>query len=62
MRDAASQPGAADDHAAVPALAGWRREMFGNDAIALKHGRTALTADGKEVRIVPLKAEGPVPG
>ena len=53
---------AADDHAAVPALAGWRREMFGNDAIALKHGRTALTADGKEVRIVPLKAEGPVPG
>jgi ribonuclease D len=49
----------ADDRAAVPALAGWRREMFGNDALALKHGHTALTADGKEVRIVQLAADAP---
>lgn len=45
---------AADDHADVPALTGWRREMFGEDALALKHGRLALTADGKRIRIVPL--------
>src|SRR5918997_1111324 len=35
---------AADDNAPVPALSGWRREVFGNDALALKHGRLALTA------------------
>jgi ribonuclease D len=45
---------AADDHAKVPALTGWRREMFGEDALALKHGRLALTADGKRIRVVPL--------
>ncbi len=33
---------AADDHAPVPALSGWRYEIFGKDAIALKHGRLAL--------------------
>jgi ribonuclease D len=33
---------AADDHADVPALQGWRREMFGEKALALKHGRLAL--------------------
>jgi ribonuclease D len=48
---------AADDRAAVPALAGWRRELFGDDALALKHGRTALTTDGREVRIVSLAAD-----
>src|SRR4029077_17541235 len=36
---------AAHEGAAVPALAGWRRELFGDDALALKHGRTALTTD-----------------
>jgi ribonuclease D len=53
---------AADDNADVPALTGWRREMFGNDALALKHGRTALTADGKEVRIIQLAADGAAGG
>ena len=48
---------AADDRAAVPALAGWRRELFGDDALSLKHGRTALTTDGREVRIVSLVAD-----
>jgi ribonuclease D len=33
---------ALDDRADVPALHGWRREMFGEQAIALKHGRLAL--------------------
>src|SRR5262247_3323058 len=33
---------AADDQADVPALSGWRRELFGDKALALKHGRLAL--------------------
>lgn len=45
---------AADDSASVPALEGWRRELFGADALALKHGQLALTSDGKAVKIVTL--------
>jgi ribonuclease D len=36
---------AADDEADVPALKGWRRELFGEKALALKHGRLALSID-----------------
>jgi len=39
----------ADDAADVPALRGWRRDMFGDKAIALKHGRLALTVDNGRV-------------
>jgi len=46
---------AADDNAPVPALTGWRREMFGEDALALKHGRIGLTVGGRRVKIVPLE-------
>ncbi len=46
---------AADDDADVPALHGWRRELFGDDAIALKHGRTALTILDRRVRVVPTQ-------
>lgn len=46
---------AADDAADVPALQGWRREMFGDDALDLKQGRLALTADGMTVKIVPVQ-------
>lgn len=45
---------AADDEAPVPALRGWRRELFGEDALALKHGRLALAIRDKRVRIVPV--------
>ena len=45
---------AADDNAPVPALSGWRRELFGNDALALKHGRLALTAGRNRIELVPL--------
>jgi ribonuclease D len=39
---------AADDNADAPALSGWRREVFGERALALKHGRIALKlVDGK---------------
>jgi ribonuclease D len=36
---------AADDEADIPALRGWRRELFGEKALALKHGRLALAVD-----------------
>ncbi len=36
---------AADDEADVPAMKGWRRELFGEKAIALKAGRLALAVD-----------------
>lgn len=36
---------AADDNADVPAMKGWRRELFGEKALALKHGRLALAVE-----------------
>jgi ribonuclease D len=45
---------AADDNAPVRALSGWRRDVFGNDAGALKHGRLALTAGRNRIELVPL--------
>src|SRR5689334_25005559 len=45
---------AADDHAKVPALHGWRRKVFGEEAVALKHGKLALTAKGRSIRIITL--------
>jgi ribonuclease D len=48
---------AADDEANVAALHGWRRGLFGEDALKLKHGRLglALAADGKGLRLIPLE-------
>ena len=45
---------AADDKAEVPALRGWRRELFGADALRLKHGELSLAADGFKVRLIPI--------
>ncbi len=36
---------AADDKADVPAMKGWRRELFGEKALALKHGKLALAVE-----------------
>jgi ribonuclease D len=36
---------AADDNANVPALTGWRWQLFGEKAIALKHGKLALAVE-----------------
>jgi len=36
---------AADDNADVPAMKGWRRELFGEKALALKHGKLALAVE-----------------
>lgn len=43
---------AADDNADVRTLRGWRREVFGEDAIRLKKGQIALTADGSQVKVI----------
>jgi ribonuclease D len=45
---------AADDKAEIPALHGWRRDVFGADALALKHGALALTVGRKGIELVPL--------
>ncbi|WP_338700283.1 ribonuclease D [Bradyrhizobium sp. 26S5] len=43
---------AADDQAEVGALHGWRRELFGEAALKLKHGQLALAIDkGRVVRV-----------
>ena len=46
---------AADDRADAPALRGWRREAFGEDALKLKRGELALVLDGTHVRVVPVR-------
>ena len=40
---------AAHDEADVPAMKGWRRELFGEKALALKHGRLALAMENGRV-------------
>lgn len=45
---------ALDDAAQVPALHGWRREVFGEDALRLKHGGIALGVDGKRIKLIPV--------
>ncbi len=38
----------------VPALNGWRREVFGKDALRLCNGEIALTAAGSDVKVVDV--------
>jgi len=45
---------AADDNADVHALNGWRRDLFGEDALRLKRGEIALAAGQGKVRVVEL--------
>ena len=47
---------ASDDEAPVPALHGWRRIIFGEDALRLKHGQIglALAENGRGLRLIPL--------
>ena len=47
---------AVDDHADVPALHGWRREIFGEDALGLKAGRLALAVRGRKPVVIRLDA------
>jgi ribonuclease D len=45
---------ALDDNAKVPALEGWRRKVFGDDALRLKRGELALVLNGTKVEVVEL--------
>jgi ribonuclease D len=45
---------ALEDEPDVPALTGWRREVFGADALLLKQGGIALGVDGRRVRLIPV--------
>src|SRR5579875_1446210 len=44
---------ATEDAPDIPALHGWRHEVFGQHAQALKAGRIALGVDGKRVKLLP---------
>ena len=44
---------ATEDTPDIAALHGWRAEVFGSDAQALKAGRIALGVDGRRVKLLP---------
>jgi ribonuclease D len=44
----------------LPILEGWRRQMFGEDALALVEGRLGFSVDGGRLRMRALEA-GPLP-
>ena len=46
---------AADDNADVPALQGWRLEMFGKQALELKRGDIALGFEDKKIQVIELE-------
>ncbi len=55
---------ASDDNANVGALRpGWRRDLFGEDALKLKHGRLGLgfCTDGRRLRLIPSEPVDPTP-
>lgn len=41
----------------VPALKGWRREVFGAEAVDLIEGRLALALSGDQPKLIPIAAE-----
>jgi len=43
------------DEADVPAMRSWRYEIFGKDALALKHGKIGLSIDKQHIKIMRLK-------
>jgi len=38
----------------LPVLKGWRREVFGADAVDLIEGRVALALAGDQARLIPV--------
>jgi ribonuclease D len=53
---------AGNDEADVPAVHGWRRDLFGSRAIELKHGRLALTVEGGKVVFLEWQDGAPPSG
>ena len=41
-----------EDSPDVPAMTGWRRQVFGEDALALKGGKVALGVAGKRIKLI----------
>ena len=52
---------AVDDDADVPALHGWRREIFGEDALGLKAGRLALAVRDRKPVVIRLDSAAMTP-
>jgi len=46
---------ALDDDADIDALKGWRRQLFGEDALKLKRGEIALVLNGPRVEVVEIE-------
>ena len=42
----------------LPVLKGWRREVFGSDAVDLIEGRVALALSGEQARLIPVTPAG----
>ncbi len=38
----------------IPSLKGWRREVFGADAVDLIEGRLALSLEGEHAKLIPI--------
>ena len=45
---------AEDDNADVLALNGWRKDVFGDDALLLKSGKIALSADRDRIKVIRI--------
>ena len=45
---------AENDNANVLALSGWRKDVFGDDALLLKSGKIALSAAGDRIRVIQI--------
>ena len=45
------------DKADVPALKGWRRQVFGEDALRLRQGEMSLAISGKKLKLVARPSE-----
>jgi len=50
---------AMEEEADVPALRGWRRDLFGEDALRLKQGEVALSAGPNGVEVIELGPRDP---
>jgi ribonuclease D len=48
---------AANEDDGVPALSGWRRKVYGEDALALREGKLAIALDDGEAVVVELEGE-----
>jgi len=46
---------ASQDEPDIPALKGWRREVFGNDALAIKRGEIAIGLNGSTIEKFSIK-------